>query len=96
LVPYNDEVEVSHELGGCLARTFGSFDKHGQFLDHRNRGISLHTDLLTLLSAGSLMKRAPRTRPFERPGFVKNIDKNIGYLAPNCCTPACIRGGVRR
>jgi hypothetical protein len=29
LVPYDDEVEVLHELGGRLARTFGSFDKHG-------------------------------------------------------------------
>ena len=79
MVPYNNEVEVSHELGGRLARTFSPFDEHGQFLDHRNGGISLHADLLTLLNAGSLMNRAPWTRPFERPGFVKNI----GYLAPN-------------
>jgi hypothetical protein len=79
LVPYNNEVEVSHELSSRLARTFSAFDEHGQFFDHRNRGISLHADLLTLLNAGSLMNRAPRTRPFEHPGFVKNI----AYLAPN-------------
>ena len=85
LVPYDDEVEVPHELGGRPAGTFGSFDEPGQFFDHGNRGISLHTDLLTLLNAGSLMNPAPRTRPFERPGFVKSI----GYLAPNCCAPAC-------
>jgi hypothetical protein len=73
LVPYNNEVEVSHELGGRLARTFSPFDEHGQFLDDRNGDISLHADLLTLLNAGSLLNRPPRTRPFERPGTVKFI-----------------------
>jgi hypothetical protein len=52
LVPYDDEVEVPHELGGRLARTFGSFDEQGQFFDHRNKGTFLHTDLLTLLNSG--------------------------------------------
>jgi hypothetical protein len=85
LVPYDDEVEVPHELGGRLARTFGSFDEAGQFLDHRNRGIFLHTDLPTLLSPDSLMNRAPRKRPFGRPGIVKSIS----YLPPNCCAMGC-------
>jgi len=79
LVPYNNEVEVSHELSSRLARTFSAFDEHGQFFDHRNRCNSLHTDWLTLLKGALLLKRPPRTRPFEHPGFVKNI----AYLAPN-------------
>jgi hypothetical protein len=45
LVPYDDEVEVLHELGGRAARTFGSFDKRRQLSDHRNRGIFLHIEL---------------------------------------------------
>lgn len=52
MVPYDHEVVVSHEMGGRLARTFGSANEHGQFFDHRNLGNSLHTDLLTLLNAG--------------------------------------------
>ena len=73
LVPCDDEVEVPHELDGRLARTFGSFDEHGQFPDHGNRGSSLHTDFPTLLKRGLINNRASRARPFERPGIVRSL-----------------------
>ena len=72
LVPYDDEVEVPHELGGGLARTFGSFDEHRQLPDHANRGISLHIDLPKLQKQRALTNWSCRTRPSERPGIVRS------------------------
>jgi hypothetical protein len=117
LVPYENEVKISHKTARgrrCAPRVrwliwhhlYGWLSKaeftlglalalthamglvkleHRQFFDDRNRGIFLHTDLLTLPNPGSLMNWAPWTRPFARPGIVKSI----GYLAPNCRAPAC-------
>jgi hypothetical protein len=57
-------------LGSRLACTFGSFDKHGQLSDHRNR-ISFHIDLPMLLKQRSLTNGSSRARPSERPGIVR-------------------------
>lgn len=91
LVPYEDEVEVSHELGGRLARTFGSFDEHGQFFDHRNRGGFLHTDLLTLLNSGFVNESAAPNSSIPGPGNVKNFRLRRPELLCKCC----IQSGVR-
>ena len=93
MVPYQDEVEVSHELGGRLGRAFSSFDEHGQFFDHRNRGNSLHTDWLTLLKGEFVNESSAPDSSIRASGIRQNLSAASSLIAEK---PGCIKGDVRR